>query len=44
MGTKMYDKMPGYVKELLNYKAFMKEMKSFLLHLAFHSVEKLDSL
>ena len=31
MGTKVYNKLPGYIKEIVSYKAFKKEFKSFLL-------------
>jgi len=44
MGTKLYNKMPGYIKEMVNYKVYMKELKSFLLHRAFYSVEEFVSL
>jgi hypothetical protein len=44
MGTKLYNKMPGYIKEIENYKALKKELKSFLLYLAFSSVEEFISL
>jgi hypothetical protein len=30
-GTELYNKMPGYIKEMGNFKAFKKELKSFLL-------------
>jgi hypothetical protein len=30
MGTKLYNKMPGCLKEMDNYEAFKKELKSFL--------------
>ena len=36
--------MPGYIKEMHNYKAFKKELQSFLLHHAFYSVEEPVSL
>ena len=36
--------MPGYIKEMDNYKALKKELKSFLLYHAFHSVEEFVSL
>jgi len=35
MGTKLYNKIPGYIKEMDNSKAFKKELKSFLLYHAF---------
>ena len=44
MGTKFYNNMPGYTKEMDNYKAFKKELKSFLLYHAFYSVEEYVSL
>ena len=31
MGTEVYNKLPGYIKEINSYKAFKKELKSFLL-------------
>ena len=27
MGIKLYNKMPGYIKEIDNYKAFKNELK-----------------
>ena len=44
MGTKLYNKMPGYIKEMGNYKTFKKELKSFLLYDSFYSVEEFVSL
>ena len=35
MGTKLYYKMPGYLKEMDNYEAFKTELKSFLLFMLF---------
>jgi len=40
MGTKLYDKLPGYIKETDSYKTFKKELKSLLLLHSFHSVEE----
>jgi len=31
MGTKVYNKLPGYIKEIDSYKACKKELKLFLL-------------
>jgi hypothetical protein len=31
MGTKVYNKLPGYVKEIDSYEAFKKELKLLLL-------------
>jgi hypothetical protein len=31
MGTKVYNKLPGYIQETDSYKAFKKELKLFLL-------------
>jgi hypothetical protein len=31
METKVYSKLPGYIKEIDSYKAFKKELKLFLL-------------
>jgi hypothetical protein len=44
MGTKVYDKLPGYIKEIDNYKAFKKELKLFLLLHTFYSMEEFISL
>jgi len=44
MGTELYNKMPGYIKEMVNYKAFKKELKSFLLYHAFYAVVEFVSL
>jgi hypothetical protein len=30
MGTKLYNKLPGFLKEMDNYEALKKELKSFL--------------
>jgi len=32
MGTKLYNKMPGFLKETENYETFKRELKLFLLH------------
>jgi len=39
MGTKLYNKLPGYIKGIDSYKTFKKELKSFVLH-TFYSVEE----
>jgi hypothetical protein len=31
MGTELYNKLPGYIKEIDSYKTFKKELKSLLL-------------
>jgi len=40
MGTKVYNKLPKYLKEMDDYQVFKKELKLFLhlLH-TFYSVE-----
>jgi hypothetical protein len=40
MGSKLYNKLPNYTKELGSYKTFRKELKSFLLY----SVEEFVAL
>ena len=40
MGTKLYNKLQGYIKEINSYKTFKKELKSLLLLHSFYSVEK----
>jgi hypothetical protein len=44
MGTKVYNKLLGCVKEIDSYKAFKKELKLFLLLHTFYSVEESVSL
>ena len=44
MGSKVYNKLPGYIKEIDSYKAFKKELRSFLLPHTFYSVEEFVSL
>jgi len=43
MGTKVYNNLPGFIKEISDYKAFKKELKLFLLHHSFYSVEEFVS-
>jgi hypothetical protein len=43
VGTEVYNKLPGYIKEIDSYKAFKKELKLFLLH-TFYSVDEFVSL
>jgi hypothetical protein len=40
MGSKLYNKLPDYIKEIESYKTFSKRLKSFLLGQAFYSVEE----
>ena len=40
MGTKLHDKLPGYLKEIDSYKTFKKEMNSLLFLHSFYSVEE----
>jgi len=41
MGTKVYNNLPGFIKEIDDYKAFKKELK--LLHHYFYSLEEFVS-
>jgi len=43
MGTKVYNKLPKFLKEIGDYKAFKKELKLFLLLQSFYSVEEFVS-
>ena len=43
MGIKVYNKVPGFIKEIDDYKAFKKELKVFLLLHTFYSVEEFVS-
>jgi hypothetical protein len=40
MGTKIYNKLPDYMKEIDSYKSFRKQLKSLLLLHTFYSVEE----
>jgi hypothetical protein len=44
MGTKVYNRLPGYIIEIDSYRAFKKELKLFLLLHTFYWVEKFVSL
>jgi hypothetical protein len=44
MGSKLYNKLPDYIKERESYKTFRKQLKSFLLQHAFYSVEEFETL
>jgi len=44
MRTKLYNKLPGYIKEIDSYKTFKKELKSLLLLHSFYSVEEFVAL
>jgi len=44
IGTKVYNKLPGCIKEIDSYKVFKKELKSFFLLHTFYSVEEFVSL
>jgi hypothetical protein len=44
MGTKVYNEIPGYIKEIHSYKAFKKELKSFFFLHNFYSVKEFVSL
>jgi len=44
MGTKLYNKLPSYIKEIDSYKTFEKELKSFLLLHTFYSVGEFVAL
>jgi hypothetical protein len=44
MGSKLYNKLPDYVKEIDSYKTFRKELKSLLLRHTFCSVEEFVAL
>ena len=40
MGTKVYNNLPVFIKEIDDYKAFKKELKLFLPLHTFYSVEE----
>jgi len=43
MGTKVYNNLPGFIKETDDYKAFKKKLKLFLLCHSFYSLEEFVS-
>jgi hypothetical protein len=43
MGSKVYNNVPKFLKEIDDYKAFKKELKLILLLQTFYSVEELVS-
>jgi hypothetical protein len=43
IGTKMYNNLPKFLKEIDDYKALKKELKLFLLLQTFYSVEEFVS-
>jgi len=40
MGTKVCNNLPGFIKEIKDYKVFKKELKLILLLHTFYSVEE----
>jgi hypothetical protein len=40
LGTKLYNKLPNYLKNLENCKFFKKQLKAFLLQQIFYSVDE----
>ena len=44
MGSKLYKKLPDYIKVIESYKTFRKELKSFLLRHTFYSLEEFVAL
>jgi hypothetical protein len=40
LGTKLYNKLPNYTKNLENLKPFKKQHKAYLLQQTFYSVDK----
>jgi hypothetical protein len=43
MGTKIYNKLPGFLRETDDYRVFRKKLKMFLLLKFFYSVEEFVS-
>jgi hypothetical protein len=41
MGTRLYNNLPGFIKEIDDCKALKKELKLFLLHHFFYSLKNL---
>ena len=43
MGTKVYNNLPRFLKEIDDYRAFKRKLKKFLLLQSFYSVEEFVS-
>jgi len=43
MGTKVYKKLPRFLKEIDDYRAFKRKLNKFLLLQSFYSVEEFVS-
>ena len=44
VGTKLFNKLPSYIKEIDIYKTFKKKLKSLLLLHSFYSMEEFVAL
>jgi len=44
MGIKLFNKLPMQIKQLDKYKNFKKEVKTFLVHNAFYTIEEFFAL
>jgi hypothetical protein len=40
MGIKLFNRLPITIKQLDNYKNFKREVKTFLVHNAFYTIEE----
>jgi len=40
MGIKLFNKLPMQINQLDKYKSFKKEVKTFLVHNAFYTIEE----
>jgi len=40
LGTKLYNRLPKYIKNLEDLKPFKKQVKAFLLQQSFYSIEE----
>jgi hypothetical protein len=40
LGAKIYNKLPNYIKNQENPRSFKKQLKTFLLHQTFYSVDE----
>jgi hypothetical protein len=43
LGAKIYNKLPNYIKNQENPRSFKKQLKTFLLHQTFYSVDEYRS-
>ena len=44
MGRKLFNKLPIQIKQLDNFKSFKREVKTFLIHNSFYTIDEFFAL